>query len=788
VTPEHYSAVRALYEAVAELPAGERAAQLRSLTSEPLLITDVLALFDAGAAAAPGWITRPVSGAIVAFSQPSPSVGEVIGAWKIVAEIGAGGMGRVYLVQRCDGHFEQAAALKLLRGLPSSEALERLAQERQILAKLTHPNIARLLDGGATASGQPYLVMEYVEGEAIDHYCQQQQLPLSEILRLLISICDCVGFAHQRLIVHCDLKPANILVNQDGRPLLLDFGIARLLNYHADDSNAVADTGVRAFTPGYASPEQRAGLGVSTATDIYGLGRVLEVLTCVWVALGTSKPVAQVGVESKIPRALRAVIARATADDPAQRYPSASTMAEDLRRYLLQQPVSAMGNDRWYRLRCGLRRNVLALSMGSIALLALVGGLLSSMISLQQTQIAGARAERTAGFLGNLLRAVDPDQARNLDTRLLRSVLDNAARTAKTELADEPLVLAEISTVIGQTYHQISEYAQAIAQFQQALALLPPEHLRQRLNVREQMANAQGALGTGQQALVGYQAVLSERMRAFGADDPDTLKSEHTLVYQWVENGEFKRALEAGSALQLRLERLLGDADETTLDNLQMLAVARTELGDFAAAEDILKKLLERRAQAKGEMHSRTVSVQTRLAILYLRQQRFADAEHLLRPLLAKAEVHFGKRSFAVINFSSLLGSALRLGGKREESGPYYLLALERAREVWGADNAITLSYELNYANFEVASDMAAAALKRLDRIAPPFVAHVGSESPENAELLRTRGQALAALNQIEVARSAWQQALAIDRKVFGDDRHPQVMRDLASIAELEHQ
>lgn len=797
---EQFAQVKALFDAIGDLAEPMRGARLRELSNDPEIIAEVLALLDRTELNA-GRFAEPALKALAGIAGNELQIGDRLGAWTLIAPIGHGGMGTVYQAQRGDGHFEQIAAIKLLRGIPSSEALERLAQERQILARLSHPNIARLFDGGATPSGQPYLVMEYVEGVPIDHYCRQHRLPLPERLRLLIAVADSVSFAHQHLIVHCDLKPGNILVNAQGRPLLLDFGIASLLEDDAAREGASGDRAVRAYTPGYASPEQRAGSGVSTATDIYGLGCVLRDLLDGASPDASPAPTSahadprsiESAADAVIPRALRAIVRRATAEDPALRYIAASAFADDVRRYLDRQPVAAMGAHRGYRLGCYLRRHALALSLGAVAVLALLGGLLGTMLSLrdatrqrQQAQIAGARAERTAKFLGNLLSAVDPDQARSLDTRLLRSLLDDAARSARIELVDEPLVLAEISEVIGQTYHQISEYALAADHLQQALDLLPPEHLRKRLALRQKIAHAVGAQGQFPLASEHYETIYQERLRNFGADDPDTLESAHTLAFQWTNNGDFKRALEAASVLQPRLERLLGSDDKTTLDNLQVLAVARTELGKYDDAEETLKALVQRRRRANGALNSQTIAVQTSLAILYLRQQRFAEAETLLRDLLPKAEQHFGKLSFGAINFASLLGSALRLGGKLEESGPYYRQALERASEVWGASNPRTLNYELNYANFEVASGQPGPALRRLDRVEPILVSVLGAENPSTAELERTRARALTAVGQINAARAAWQRALAIDRKLFGGDSHPQVLEDQAAIAALK--
>jgi len=214
-------------------------------------------------------LRAPVLRALGAMPETELAEGDRLGAWRLLRRLGSGGMGAVHLAERADGHFEQQAAIKLIRGLPGSDTLVHFARERQILATLQHPRIARLLDGGATPGGQPYLVMEYVEGEPIDAYCRDHRLDLRARLALFRSVCDAVQFAHQRLIVHCDLKPSNVLVRTDGTPVLLDFGIARAL----DRPRAAEADGY--FTPGYASPEQLAGETLTTASDVYALGLVL---------------------------------------------------------------------------------------------------------------------------------------------------------------------------------------------------------------------------------------------------------------------------------------------------------------------------------------------------------------------------------------------------------------------------------------------------------------------------------------------------------------------------------
>ena len=211
---------------------------------------------------------------IVTPAQPDPSApgGERVGAWRILRRLGEGGMGEVHLAERADGHFEQIAALKRVQGHLSEESRSRFLTERQLLSRLQHPNIATLLDGGVTADGRPYLVMDFVDGAPVTVWCEERRLPLRERLRLFRTICDTVGFAHANLVVHRDLKPQNILVTPEGRPVLLDFGIAKLLDPEEEGLTRVDE---RILTPEHAAPEQIRGGTITTAADVWALGVLL---------------------------------------------------------------------------------------------------------------------------------------------------------------------------------------------------------------------------------------------------------------------------------------------------------------------------------------------------------------------------------------------------------------------------------------------------------------------------------------------------------------------------------
>jgi eukaryotic-like serine/threonine-protein kinase len=809
MNPTDYQKVKALFTEVCELAEPNRSARLAELCDQPELIAQVQALIQQTGLDERRF-AQPLIGALTAISAEEMAVGDRLGVWTLTDELGHGGMGTVFKAQRGDGQFEQIAAIKVLRGLPSASALERLAQERQIVANLAHPNIARLLDGGATPQGRPYLVLEYIEGLAIDQYCQRKRLSTLQVIKLMLEICAGLSYAHQRLVVHCDLKPSNILVNTEGRPLLLDFGIAHRLQDQSPEQNsdsgsdqALNSPQPRAYTPGYASPEQRSGAALSTATDIYGLGRVLQVLlnldadsqsTRLHTLTATASNMPD-GIDlQKTPAPLQAIIEHATAANPAQRYVSVSAFADDLQRYLRHEPVSVWRANRLYRFRCYVRRNGLALGLGTTAALALVGGLIGTNLSLHdarseraKAELAATRATRTAEFLGNILSAADPDRARDLDTTLLREILDQAAVQAKTELLNEPLVLSAVEQVIGNTYYQLGEYDKSTLHLRAALALQPATatHLRERLIIREKIADNYG-YEQSQQALSEYQTIYQERLSAFGAEDPDTLRASHAIAFQMVRTGDFRSAEARSKTLQPTLERVLGPNHQSTLHNLQTLAVAQTELAQITQGEQTLKMLVARRIKLHGAAHSETLAVQNSLAIFYLRQSRFAEAEALLRELYPLAKKRLGSKNFKSINFAGLLASALRQNGKLAESGIYYREALDSATKLYGPSHAITLRFGSNYANFELASGNAQSALDRYAKLEPLLNASIGAEHPDMSDMHRTRAKAQVHLKQIAAAKISWQRALAIDRKAYGDDTHPLIVEDLTGLKALD--
>ena len=341
-------------------------------------------------------------GAAIHAQENGELDGTHVGPYKIVREIGRGGMGTVYLAERADQEFAKLVAIKLIkRGMDTDFVLKRFRNERQILANLDHPNIARLLDGGTNADGLPYFVMEYVDGVSINEYCAE--LIETEILSLLRKVCSAVSFAHEKLIVHRDLKPSNILVNADGEPKLLDFGIAKLL----DTTDArETQTHIRVLTPAYASPEQLAGDRVSAATDVYSLGKVLgELLNCSEDAPqgSTDKTTSKTALRSD----LQNIIAMALRVDLARRYGSVESFSEDIRRYLEDLPVLARPDSFGYRTQKFVKRNRLSLVFAALLVLSLAAGMIATLWKAnearRESELAQQHFENLRKLSGSLI-------------------------------------------------------------------------------------------------------------------------------------------------------------------------------------------------------------------------------------------------------------------------------------------------------------------------------------------------------------------------------------------------
>jgi tRNA A-37 threonylcarbamoyl transferase component Bud32/tetratricopeptide (TPR) repeat protein len=399
---ERWQRIEELFHAAVALEGGERERFLeRACGGDPNLLAEVRRLLEHDNASR-DILAEAVSTAATAALRAQP---RWIGPYRVLSEIGRGGMGAVYLAERDDEHYRQRVAIKLVRfGMDFAEVLERFRRERQFLANLRHPNIAQLLDGGSTEEGYPFLVMEYVDGPSILDFAAVQQLDLRRRVELFLPVCDAVAHAHRNLIVHRDIKPSNILVAQDGSPKLLDFGIARLLE--PSEADAGSTLTLRWMTPEYASPEQLDGNPVTTATDVYSLAAVLHEL------LTGHRPVRAKGGEaprmsggsSRIPADLETIVMKGLREEPERRYSGVEALHADLNRFLANRPIEARQGAALYRLGKFAARHRLTAAAAVVVALSLGAGTAATLWQARKAAAAGARAEKRFNEVRSLAR------------------------------------------------------------------------------------------------------------------------------------------------------------------------------------------------------------------------------------------------------------------------------------------------------------------------------------------------------------------------------------------------
>ena len=489
IDPHHWPAISALFDEALDLPRAQQSGWLDAL-NEPSrsyrpMLEELLA--DRAHIETIDFLAALPAAFLIDAAGPDPAYAgdRTVGPYRLVRELGRGGMGSVWLAERTDGMLKRQVALKLPHpGLVTGTFAERLTRERDILSGLSHPHIARLYDGGVTAEGQPYIALAYVQGHTVLEHCRALDLGVRERVELFQQILEAVQYAHAHLVIHSDIKPANVLVDEQGQVQLLDFGIAKLLvDGHAEASELTLNAG-RALTPDYASPEQIVGAGVSTASDVYSLGVLLYELLAgerpyflrrsAHATLEQAILQAEVAPPSTTARgagnALAASILRGDLDtivlkalkkDPANRYATADAFKQDLQRYLTGRPVLARPDSLAYRAKKFLLRNRVSMSLATLVVLALSAGLASTYWQAREARQAADRAQAVKDFLIGLFNEADPAKARGKELTA-RQMLDRGQRDLLTKLADQPRLKVDLDAVLVDLYTKLGDENKAL--------------------------------------------------------------------------------------------------------------------------------------------------------------------------------------------------------------------------------------------------------------------------------------------------------------------------------------
>jgi serine/threonine protein kinase len=718
-------------------------------------------------------------------------IGQRLGPYKLLRALGRGGMGDVYLAERDDDQYRQQVAIKLVRGgFISPHVQGRLRIERQILASLQHPNIARLLDGGTAPDDTPYLVMEYIEGEPIDVYCNRHKLSVEERLELFRTVCSAVHCAHQNLVVHRDLKPSNIMVTPDGVPKLLDFGIAKLLDSRGSmHTLAVTHVDYRMMTPAHASPEQVRGENITTASDIYVLGVLLydlltgqrpfelrssrladlERIICEQPALAPSEAVERARrdapglaeehatcrstsvarLRKRLSGDLDNIVLMSMRKEPQRRYSSVEQMSSDVDRHLQGLPVIAT-RDTW-RYRTGKFVARHAFGVGAGAVLAILLSTFAAAILLQSQRVARqrdiaaqerARAEQVSAFLVDIFNVSNPSESRGNEIKV-REVLDRGAQRVQTELSAQPATQASLLDAIGRVYLSLGLTSLAEPLLSQAL------EIRQRLYPPSNpiIASSLGSMG--------------EAMRAKGE-----LDAAEKLLRQ---------------ALAIN-EKFSGADSAPVADNLHQLGVLLKMRGQYSAAEHALRASLDILRRRPVSMN--TGSAMNELAQVLVSRGDYAGAEQLYRGALSLATRLRGKDDPEYAYQLHDLAMLLQLKGETREAEVLFSQSLQLYRKLFGPEHPETISALNNFGWFLAQTgrlDEAEQTLSQclmLDRkVHGPVHAFVGYD-------LASLGSLYARKNDFAAARNSFQEALTIYAKTLPAD-HPYVASALTGLGEL---
>lgn len=476
--------VKKIFLAALETPAPERARFFAENGGGNAEIIEEVESLLAAHESDTGFIETPAVALASILSDAVAVAGKAFGNYKIIREIGAGGMGAVFLAERSDGAFEQKVAIKIIRqAIAERELINRFKRERQILASLNHPNIAKLLDGGVSADGQPFLAMEYVAGETITKFAQQENLNLEDRLKLFLKVCAAVAYAHRNLTVHRDIKPSNILVTKDSEPKLLDFGLAKLLDANLLNDTEQTQTAFRALTPAYASPEQLKNEPITTASDIYSLGIIFyELLTGERPFHFEGKSLDEIietasQIEPPVPssvqrpkskvRSLRLsadldnITLMALRKEPERRYKSVEAFADDIERYLKGLPVAARPNTFKYRAGKFFKRNWAVSSFAALLLLSLIGGLAAfawqAKVAAAQRDRAEKRFDDVRKLSSSLLFEISPQIERLPGSTLARQTIVRRALEYLDSLAAEAADDESLQSELATAYEQVGD-------------------------------------------------------------------------------------------------------------------------------------------------------------------------------------------------------------------------------------------------------------------------------------------------------------------------------------------
>jgi serine/threonine protein kinase/Flp pilus assembly protein TadD len=713
-----------------------------------------------------------------------PFTGSRIGAYQILRHLGAGGMGDVYEAEQ--DRPRRRVALKLLRRARLTPAMmRRFEYEAEWLGRLDHEGIARIYEAGAAqtpAGNQPYFALELIDGQRLDQWLREQKPRLEARVRLLIDLCDAVHHAHQRGIIHRDLKPANILVTKNGRSKILDFGVARAMGQEAV---AAGETISESTTDGslvgtlqYMSPEQVAGQvrDIDTRCDVYALGMIAyEILSngrrpyelsdkpigeCLRIVRQVDPP--KLGsIDRDLRGDLETIVAKALSKEKERRYASAAEFADDLRRYLEHEPVTARPPTLAYHTAKFARRHRALVTSTIIIAIVLIGGLVGTSIGFvratraRKAEVAQSQVkEQVNQFLKDLLLSPDPSNAQGKEPRV-RDILDRAADTIDSKFADQPLIAAKLHNFVGSSYDGLAMYDKALHHQTRARDLqiaVAGEDDRESIDFASNVAVELDQLGRSDEAEQVLRQLVPPLQRVAGPDDPKTLATTSKLAFSIFQRGRYGEAIPIMQDVLARQQRVEGRDSEHAIFTANNLALALNKSGRKHEAEAAYRALLDvlQSNGARGPDHPDSIRTMNNLACCLMDQGDYAAAEPMLRELVDRCNRVFGPDHIATLTIQNNLAGVMYESDRWAEAEPIYAEILPRFIKKLGADHPSTIQATVNYAK-------TLDGLKKYDQAEPlargavdAATAKLGPDHPLSFQARRALAEAL--INQQRAA------------------------------------
>ena len=804
--------VKEIFEACLECAPERRDAFLDKACAENATLRLEVASLISAYGRSDGLSVHPWTGEFLEEGEPD----RVIGQYRLIRKIGEGGMGQVWLAEQAEP-LKRLVALKLIHGgIFDPALLRRFQAERQSLASMDHPTIAKVFDAGATEAGQPYFVMEYVPGEPITTYCDARKLTLPQQLELFIQACEGVQHAHQKAIIHRDLKPANILVvDVDDRPMprIIDFGLAKVIRQFADDTNPATRAEGFVGTPGYMSPEQAGSSDIDTRTDVYSLGVVLyelltgqlpfdatklkqlpfyEILRQVMeqdplrpsfrAAENTEIAISSAEKRRSDPKKLAAqlrgdldwITMKALEKDRTRRYGTPSELGKDVRRYLDQVPVEARPGNLSYRIAKYVRRH--RFGVATIAVLAMLLPAFAILQSIELRRIARERdrAGRITEFITEMFKVSNPGEERG-NQITAREILDKASGNIQTGLQQDPEMQAQMMMVMGKVYDNLGLYPQADSLLRRATDIRRSTLGAENFDTAASMgalAWTLGHEGRYPEAEALQRQVLEIQKRKLGAENPDTVSTMADLAVILADEGHYPEAEKLQcQALDLR-RRILTPDDPNIAASLENLGTVLQMEAHYPEAEKLDKEAIAIRSRVLGPDHPDTIATMNNLANVLFFEGRYSEAEKLDEEVLEERRKVFGAENPLTLKTMNNLANVLHREHREAEAEKLCRETLEIQKRVLGPEHPETLM-SMNNLTAILSKESKYAEAEQIGREVLEIRRRVlGPEHPLTLRAMSNLADSLTKLGNWSDAEKLLRQALDIQRRILGPD-HP---------------